>query len=1821
MPHTEGGSSSSNWGSKACYGEFEIVGATQGKPRLLGQGSFGKTFEATRTDSAAGGVITPRFALKVLNPAFLESESKRFQFIKEVNALTEFDHPNLIHYVRCGEEAGEVYYAMKLCRGGDLSRMVRKFGALPERVVAMIGLQIATGLHALHQRHRLVHRDIKPSNVMLVDELGEDLDPAHLPLRFEEDESLCRIVDFGLVDFTRNAQEGRADFVGTPMWASPEQICGQPVDGGTDIYSLGMTLWYLLQGKGPLLDEKGEEVRAKNKAMQLHTDKKEHTDALPRHLSEAFHSILARMVAKRPEERFGTARELQTALRQYLGSTAGDAPTRLAVTRLGDALETGFVFESKLGARMGCTTYLARRKDPATGEPVNPRVRLTVLDRIPPERLRERAAQLCDLAGLSQLPGLPSALLTVREVVEASDHVGFSEELAPGVSLADLLRVRAHARRLSFAEAIVIFDPIAEGLDFLLRNKRTALPIASDDIWLEGLTDPAETLQRPLNLWERLRPCLSMIYLPSEEEDHPTESSVHETISGSVQLSEADRHPVPGLARLIYRVLSGSEIATAAQFVPNAYVPTVALNAASNNLLRDIVSRPASWTTAGAVLDELCDNESVQRRPPKAAGAIAPSNRTGPTPPSRASGTAGPARGSTNTGGTRGTTGSRSTGGTTGTGSTGTGGSAELRGNEKTCEVVEPGLVRSPYDPERAEQRVAAEQWVAGGKVQCQVTNRFFRLPRRLPLLRAEVVSYGVIHSPYAAPGENQAVSAKEWIRGGEIVCDAIGKRLVLPDDLALPAGALSPLGAGFILSPYASDAPVAVRPELWKPGQEITCPVTDHPFVLPPDLPPFRAHVDPARPGLLGTPYAEEVAWTIPPAQWQPGGGVQCPASQQPLVLPPEVKDWPVEGVSPDPAARLIGNPCRPGQSVRVPYEAWQPGGQVTCPATGRTIVLPADLPPLVGTAIEGRGGLIVSPFSGEPVPVPRAAWVPGGRFLCPKTRREFLLPQVLPEWLSFGSITDLTEGRVRSPYDPSAVVSVPPEQWVPHEVMICPKTNRGFRLPENLPLLEGAVDDRYPGVVLSPFSGENQHVSIEDWRPGWTVRCEATGRPFLLPHNLREWPVSGTWVGGQPGRIRSPFPPHHEMTVPPAEAVPGEELTCPITQRRFRIPPLPSERGRPDPLEPPTEAAAAPATTPTPTPAPTIVPIYQRPAPLTPEDEPLTIVQSRRDLEAEQTLLEEALDARTLAEPLPPAPTAPVVPATPAAHEPFHPSYPGVKEATVSETEPGVAFSPYGQRPKIKVPPEKWLPGALLSCPETRQHCTLPAHLPLLRGTVVKDRPGYVLSPYATGGEVHVSRRKWHAGEEIVCTVSARPFVLPEALPEWPAPKPPWKLVGAIAGAIAIVAAGVLVGRWIRGNGSTGPATPPPRAGLALIEGGLQIGGWTAATAPDVRVFFNGQFCENVRLTSLGGEKGFRLEANLPPEAAGLRDCTIKLKLPGWEDRTATLAAEGGSYRTRQGPLLPRWKVPLPLSIPKEGTDYEMIGAEWLRALPGEPNASSPPSGLIELPINTPSDERLLPSGIYSLTLRGRDPDGPIKPYLWQREVALDGKTPSLNLPPSLAGERFGLLITDTIAGNFFLLKINRQPLSVELHEIELPKKTLFHATDAKPFIGAVSHVSAKDITLEKPTKLLFNCPIFMVDAKWTYDTEASPYPKLMVAPIIPGTEEELRRTREAMTERLRRDAAEIEREGDRTKYRDYDEFARAQFKVEKLHRYGFYLKSKEDYLKNINELKGMMQAFYQEWGTEGYVWFNAYLGTDTLAIQPTKNPAAWDVWPAPK
>ncbi len=751
------------WGTRFKYGEYEIVGSRENRPRILGEGSFGKTYEAVRTDWVAGEKIEDRVALKVLNPALLNSEAKRFQFIQELKALAQLKHANLIHYNRCGEEGGEVYCAMELCRGGDLSRLAKRFNPLPERVAALIGLQVAAGLRELHQRHRLVHRDIKPTNIMLADEIEPELSARHLAYRFEQQESLCRIVDFGLVNFIQGEDGVAQRFMGSPMFASPEQIREQPIDGRSDIYSLGMTLWYLVQGSGPLLDANGQPIRDIRESMRRHMDPEEHTAAFPSRLSPAFRQILAKMTVKSPEHRFSNAGELQNALRDYLRTVVDEAPAAFAVKRLANPLDTVFDIGEVIQSRSSHRSYQATEK---TG---GRRVRVNVVANVEgaassPET-DEVAERLRELAELSREPELPSALAPIKDVVWSADWLAYTEDYFPHVAVSDVLKARAKVKRpMAFSEAVVILQPIADALDFLLAHRQDTVSLPCEEIWLTGPgvaaadQNPA-LLTTALTDWPGLQVRFSMMYARPKQSMEEEGSMAGQTMSGSLHLSADDLHPVPAYARLVYRIVNGSEVAAAVQFAPNAYVPSVALCHASNNLLRDLLCRQRPWTNAGAILKELCANEGVVLRQATSL---------------------------------------------------------------PVAEVISPGVVRSPYSASNSTQQIPWDLWKPGGEFLCADTERRVTLPLDLPPRN------NIVQVPPAQPPAHAASSSVAPTSTGTASASAI-RTTTAPVRFqpVTPARSLTPVApapTAAVPPPVAPPAQVApVSPQAPRSGQKFS--------------------------------------------------------------------------------------------------------------------------------------------------------------------------------------------------------------------------------------------------------------------------------------------------------------------------------------------------------------------------------------------------------------------------------------------------------------------------------------------------------------------------------------------------------------------------------------------------------------------------------------------------------------------------------------------------------------------------------------------------------------------------------------------------------------------------------------------------------------------------------------------------------------------------------------------------------------------------------------------------------------------------------------
>ena len=237
------------------YGHFSIDLDPEGLPVELGSGATATTYRARDL------VLHSAVALKVTNKNVIQRPAARERFLREARAAAKLRHPNIASVSHYGEEEGECYYAMELIEGETLEARVRRDGPLPAAVVLEVGVQVTRALAAA-EVYGLVHRDLKPSNLMLTTPPNRSDDNAAL--------FVVKVIDWGLAktandDPVLGANHTRDSFVGTPAFASPEQFVrneDRRIDMRSDIYSLGVTLWYLVCGRTPFVGDTLEAIRA-----------------------------------------------------------------------------------------------------------------------------------------------------------------------------------------------------------------------------------------------------------------------------------------------------------------------------------------------------------------------------------------------------------------------------------------------------------------------------------------------------------------------------------------------------------------------------------------------------------------------------------------------------------------------------------------------------------------------------------------------------------------------------------------------------------------------------------------------------------------------------------------------------------------------------------------------------------------------------------------------------------------------------------------------------------------------------------------------------------------------------------------------------------------------------------------------------------------------------------------------------------------------------------------------------------------------------------------------------------------------------------------------------------------------------------------------------------------------------------------------------------------------------------------------------------------------------------------------------------------------
>ena len=239
-------------------------------------------------------------ALKLLAPTLAQDERFRKRFLSESELAASLDHANVIPVYEAGEADGSLYIAMRYVEGSDLKARLAD-GPLSDEETVAVAMQVGGALDAAHERG-LVHGDVKPSNV-LIDRNGH-----------------AYLADFGLTKRLGDERSpaGDAQLMGTIDYVAPELIRGDHVDGRADVYSLGCLLYECLTGHQPF--------RRGNDAAVLYA----HLEDEPPTTGGAADPVIAKSLAKNPDERYETCAELVDAARNALKVAAPRASRRLS---------------------------------------------------------------------------------------------------------------------------------------------------------------------------------------------------------------------------------------------------------------------------------------------------------------------------------------------------------------------------------------------------------------------------------------------------------------------------------------------------------------------------------------------------------------------------------------------------------------------------------------------------------------------------------------------------------------------------------------------------------------------------------------------------------------------------------------------------------------------------------------------------------------------------------------------------------------------------------------------------------------------------------------------------------------------------------------------------------------------------------------------------------------------------------------------------------------------------------------------------------------------------------------------------------------------------------------------------------------------------------------------------------------------------------------------------------------------------------------------------------------------------------------------------
>src|SRR4051794_6182514 len=272
--------------------------------RKLGSGGMADVYLAEDQE------LGRRVALKLLNDRHAADDQFVERFRREAQSAAGLNHPNIVSIFDRGQAEGTYYIAMEYLEGRTLKELLVRNGPTPIPIAIDYARQILGALSFAH-RNGIIHRDIKPHNIVV----GSD--------------GRLKVTDFGIARSGASQMTEAGSIVGTAQYLSPEQARGAPVDPRSDIYSLGIVLYEMLTGHVPFTGDTAVEI-----AMKPLSEVPDPPSKLRSDVPHDLDAVVMRALAKDPEQRYGSAEEMDADLARVARGVAVSRETEEAMTQV-----------------------------------------------------------------------------------------------------------------------------------------------------------------------------------------------------------------------------------------------------------------------------------------------------------------------------------------------------------------------------------------------------------------------------------------------------------------------------------------------------------------------------------------------------------------------------------------------------------------------------------------------------------------------------------------------------------------------------------------------------------------------------------------------------------------------------------------------------------------------------------------------------------------------------------------------------------------------------------------------------------------------------------------------------------------------------------------------------------------------------------------------------------------------------------------------------------------------------------------------------------------------------------------------------------------------------------------------------------------------------------------------------------------------------------------------------------------------------------------------------------------------------------------------